>query len=109
MEATWNIDTPWFDIAFLTFFFMLGHIFFAPFTERESKLRKVLKYVLTLVVLLVVIQTIGRIYAWGLLGLSLIPLIYVHGILLPRKGINGWTGEPKGKYYELRGWSKDIF
>jgi len=34
----------------------------------------------------------------------------VHGYILPRKkGINGWTGEPKSKYYEFRGWDKNIF
>ena len=23
---------------------------------------------------------------------------------LPRNGINGWTGKPKARYYQLRGW-----
>lgn len=23
---------------------------------------------------------------------------------LPKKGINGWTAEPREKYYALRGW-----
>jgi hypothetical protein len=35
----------------------------------------------------------------------LFPLI-IHVWWLPKKGINGWTGEPKEKYYELRGWKK---
>ncbi len=26
-----------------------------------------------------------------------------------KKGINGWTGEPKGRYYEFRKWDKNIF
>jgi hypothetical protein len=44
------------------------------------------------------------------LALFIIPLIYIHGYVLPRKkGINGWTGEPKSKYYEFRKWDKDIF
>jgi len=44
------------------------------------------------------------------LALFLIPLVYVHGYVLPRrKGINGWTGEPKSRYYEFRGWDKNIF
>jgi hypothetical protein len=30
-------------------------------------------------------------------------------MLLPKKGINGWTGEPKSKYYDFRGWDKNIF
>jgi hypothetical protein len=51
----------------------------------------------------------GRTVAFSVFGFMLIPIIYIHGIWLPRKGINGWTGEPKSKYYELRGWSKDIF
>lgn len=32
------------------------------------------------------------------------PLIYVHGFWLPRNGVSGWTGEPREKYYALRGW-----
>jgi hypothetical protein len=31
---------------------------------------------------------------------------FIHAIWLPGKGINGWTGEPENKYYELRGWKK---
>jgi len=43
------------------------------------------------------------------LGLFFLPVLYVHGFYLPKKGINGWTGEPKEKYYEFRGWNKDVF
>ncbi len=45
----------------------------------------------------------------ALLALFFIPVIYIHGFYLPRKGINGWTGEPKSKYYEFRKWDKNIF
>jgi hypothetical protein len=31
-------------------------------------------------------------------------IVFGHLEELPRKGINGWTGEPKDKYYALRGW-----
>ena len=52
----------------------------------------------------------GRTFAMIFLALFIIPLIYVHGYFLPKKkGINGWTGEPKSKYYEFRKWNKDIF
>ena len=40
------------------------------------------------------------------LGIMIIPVLIIHIWWLPKKGINGWTGEPKEKYYELRGWSK---
>ena len=42
-----------------------------------------------------------------LLGVFFLPAVYIHAYYLPKKkGINGWTGEPKEKYYELRGWDK---
>jgi hypothetical protein len=28
----------------------------------------------------------------------------IHMWWLPKHGINGWTGEPRAKYYQLRGW-----
>jgi hypothetical protein len=60
------------------------------------------------IVLLISIYA-GRMVAMGLLALFFIPVVYIHGFYLPRKGINGWTGEPKSKYYEFRKWDKDIF
>jgi hypothetical protein len=32
--------------------------------------------------------------------------MYIHAVWLPSKGINGWTAEPRDKYYQLRGWKK---
>jgi hypothetical protein len=49
---------------------------------------------------------LGRAWAFGFLGLVLLAVAYIHAIWLPGKGINGWTGEPRDKYYELRGWKK---
>jgi hypothetical protein len=43
------------------------------------------------------------------LGILFLFVLYIHIVWLKQKGINGWTGEPKSKYYELRGWDKDIF
>ncbi len=31
----------------------------------------------------------------------------IHAWWLPKHGINGLTGEPKDKYYELRGWKNN--
>jgi hypothetical protein len=105
----WNTNTLWFEVAIVTIFILLGHIFLGHFEERSPKLRKLLKYIATLVVLISISIFFGRIVALSILGLMLIPIIYIHGIWLPKKGINGWTGEPKSKYYEFRGWNKDIF
>jgi hypothetical protein len=40
------------------------------------------------------------------LAIAALPVIYVHGIWLPRHDVNGWTGEPREKYYALRGWNR---
>jgi len=106
---TWNTNTLWVEIAVVSVFFLLGNIFLGHFEERSPKWRKLAKYILTMAIVVTLSAFAGRVYAFTLLGLALIPVVYVHGILLPKKGINGWTGEPKAKYYEFRGWSKDIF
>ena len=105
----WNNESLWFEVAIVTIFFLFGHIYFGHFEERSPKGRKVLKYIVTLAIMLTLSVYAGRTVAFIVLGLACLPVIYIHGFYLPKKGINGWTGEPKGKYYEFRGWSKDIF
>ena len=105
----WNTNTLWVEVAIVTFFFLLGHIFLGHFEERSPKWRKLVKYFVTLAILIVISIFFGRTITFIILGLTLIPVIYVHGVLLPKKGINGWTGEPKSKYYDFRGWNKNIF
>lgn len=105
----WSTSSLWFEVSFVTFFFLLGHIYFGHFEERSPKWRKLLKYFVTLVIVLALSIYFGRPIALSVLGIALLPVIYIHGVVLPKKGINGWTGEPKGKYYEFRGWNKDIF
>ena len=97
------------EVAVVTIFFLFGHIYFGHFEERTPKWRKVLKYFATLIIILLISVYFGRSYSFALLGLALLPVIYIHGVVLPRNGINGWTGEPKGNYYEFRGLNKDIF
>jgi hypothetical protein len=104
-----STNTLWFEIAIVSIMYLLGHIFLGHFEERSPKWRKLLKYVLTVIIILAISVLAGRTYAFIVIGVSLIPVFYVHAIMLPKKGINGWTGEPKGKYYEFRGWSKNIF
>src|ERR1700741_3321494 len=105
----WSTSSLWFEISIITIFFLLGHIYFGQFEERSPKWRKLLKYILTLGIFLTLSIVFGRTVALIVLGLATLPVFYIHGIILPKKGINGWTGEPKGKYYDFRGWDKDIF
>ena len=105
----WNTNTLWFEVAIVSIALVLGHIYFGHFEERSPKWRKLAKYVATLIIVVTLSIYFGRAVALTVFGLAFLPVLYVHGVLLPRKGINGWTGEPKSKYYEFRGWSKDIF
>lgn len=105
----WNTTSLWFDISVITLFFLVGNIFFGHFEERNPRWRRLVKYFVTLIILLLLSIFISRTVAFVVLALTLIPLIYVHGVVLPRKGINGWTGEPKSRYYDFRGWDKNIF
>lgn len=105
----WNTNTLWFEVAVLSILFLLGHITFGHFEERTPRWRKILKFILFLAIVLSISAYFGRPYAFAFLGVMCIPVLYIHIVMLPKKGINGWTGEPKSKYYEFRGWSKDIF
>ena len=96
----WNTDTFWFEIALVSIFYLLGNIFLGHFEERSPNWRKLAKYLVTVAIIIALSQFFGRAVALIALGLTLIPVFYVHAIVLPKKGINGWTGEPKAKYYE---------
>ena len=103
-------NTLWFEISIVSIIYALGNILMGHFEEQTPKIRRVVKYLLTLLVVCLISVYCGRTISIIFLSLFIIPLLYVHGYYLPKKkGINGWTGEPKSKYYEFRKWNKDIF
>jgi hypothetical protein len=102
----WNTESLWVEVAVVSTITAVGSIFFGHFEERTPKWRKVLKLLSFIIGTTVISAAAGRIWAFTFIGISLLIVVYVHAIWLPRKGINGWTGEPKDKYYELRGWKK---
>ena len=106
----WTTESLWFEVAIVSIIYAIGNMTFGHFEEQTSKLRRVGKYILTLVIVILVSVYIGRTVAMTILGSFIIPFLYIHGYFLPRKkGINGWTGEPKSRYYDFRGWDKNIF
>lgn len=106
----WTTDSLWFEVAVVSSIFAVGNMTFGHFEEQTPKLRRIGKYLLTLLLITMISFYWGRTVAMIVLGAALLPVIYVHGFYLPKKkGINGWTGEPKSKYYDFRGWDKDIF
>jgi len=106
----WTTESLWFEVAIVSIIYAIGNITFGHFEEQTPKLRRVGKYILTLIIIIAISLYFGRTLAMMILGAFLIPVLYIHGFYLPKKkGINGLTGEPKSKYYEFRGWDKDIF
>lgn len=104
----WSTNTIWFDICLITSIFAFGHIFFGHFELHTAKWRKVLKIVLFVCIAVTITSTLGRPWTLGFLGIMALLVVIVHGFVLPSKGINGWTGEPKEKYYIMRGWEKHL-
>lgn len=106
----WETESLWFEIAIVSIIYAIGNMVMGHFEERTPKVRRVGKYVLTLVIICSISFFFGRMMAMIILSLFIIPILYVHGYFLPKKkGINGWTGEPKSRYYEFRKWDKNIF
>jgi len=102
----WSIESFWFEIAIVSIIYSIGNILFGHFEEHTPKIRKIGKFILILVIIVGASALFNRTIAMILLVISGFPAIYIHLFYLPKKGINGWTGEPKEKYYELRGWDK---
>jgi len=106
----WTTDSLWFEIAIVSIIFAIGNMLMGQFEEQTPKIRRVGKYLLIMLIVCVISVYFGRLVAMTFIGAFIIPLLYIHGYYLPKKkGINGWTGEPKSKYYEFRNWNKDIF
>ncbi|MBA4056389.1 MAG: hypothetical protein C0490_16865, partial [Marivirga sp.] len=98
------------EIAIVSIVYAVGNMVMGHFEEQTPKIRRVGKYVVTLIIVCGMSVLLGRTVSMIVFGSLFLPVLYVHVYYLPRKkGINGWTGEPKSKYYEFRKWNKDIF
>ncbi len=106
----WSTESLWFEIAIVSIIFAIGNIVMGHFEEQTQKIRRVGKYLLMLLIICGLSNAFGRSVSMIVLGVFFLLMLYVHMYYLPRKkGINGWTGEPKSKYYDFRKWNKDIF
>lgn len=103
----WDPSSLWFEIAIVSMTVALGHICLGNFEVKTSRMKKFLKYLFTLVLVVTLSALFGRRVALTVYGLLFVPVLYIHLIDLPRKGVNGWTAEPKARYYELRGWTEE--
>lgn len=93
-----------FEVALLTTIFAIGNILFSHFEEGTPKWKRILKIFIFIGITILLTKTLGRLWFYMMLALMSAAVFIIHAWWLPKHGINGWTGEPKEKYYELRGW-----
>ena len=106
----WTTESLWFEVAIVSIIFAIGNMVFGHFEERTNKARRVGKYIMVVALICLLSVYLGRTTAMVVLGLSVLPIIYIHAYYLPyKKGIHGLTGEPKSRYYDFRRWDKNIF
>jgi hypothetical protein len=103
----WRTDTYWFDVALATSILTIGNICFGRFVEYQSRGLRILKALLSVALVVGTTAWAGRAWTYALLGVLAVAALVVHGIMLPRRGVNGWTAEPRERYYELRGLGPD--
>ena len=92
------------DMRTVAVLLVIGNIAFRHFEPRMPVWRRWLKILVTLTITSVISYYFGRIGVIVAFAIAMLPVIYIHGFWLPRHGVNGWTGEPREKYYALRGW-----
>ncbi len=98
------MEPYWFEVAIMATIFSVGQIFFGHFEEGVPKWRKFAKFLsLTSLAVLLSAQA-GRVWFYAFLGCGAVFVVVVHAWWLPRHGIHPLTGEPRDRYYRLRGW-----
>jgi len=97
----------WMPVAITAFIFAVGNILFGHFQEKTPKWRRVAKVVLVLGVVGAISAKAGPFWGLAPVAVMLVLFVIVHFWWLPRHGVNGLTGEPRDKYYELMGWHRE--
>jgi hypothetical protein len=82
----------------------VGNIVFRRFYRRGMVGIRVVKAIATLLLVALISFWFGHLGVCLFWGAALVVLVYVHGVVLPRKGIHGITAEPRAKYFAMRGW-----
>jgi hypothetical protein len=93
------------DVIAVTAILVFGNIKFRHFDPQMPLWKRVAKTFVAVALTGIISSYFGRIGVLIAVGIAAIPVIFIHAIWLPRHGVNGWTGEPRNKYYSLRGWN----
>jgi hypothetical protein len=82
-------------LALMALLLAVGNIVFWRFDPRQALWRRVLKVIVALAVTAIVSRYLGIIGVIAWFAIVILPIVYIHAIWLPRRGVNGWTAEPR--------------
>jgi hypothetical protein len=99
----WSTDTPWFDVALVGVLLAVGNALLGRFSEYQPRWQRLLKIALGVLLFVGVSVAAGRAWMYAAIGATLGAVAVIHGWWLPRRGVNGWTAEPRERYYALLG------
>lgn len=85
----------WLEVAIITTIFAVGNILFGHFEEGTPKWKRVTKLFLFIGIIILITETLGRIWFYVFLAVISVAVLIIHLWWLPKHGINDWTGEPK--------------
>jgi hypothetical protein len=94
----------WFDVALVLFIFAIGSVLFGHFEAHTPKRKRISKIIFFALLTALLSAAFGHGAVLAMLAVLTVFVVIIHAWYLPRHGINGLTGEPKEKYYALRGW-----
>ena len=97
----WSTDSRWFDVAAFTTLWVVLIVVLGRFEQHKPVWRRLSKCAALLVLFLVLLDTAGRLVAYGSLSLLLMSGAAIHFAVLSKLGINGWTGEPRDRFEAL--------
>lgn len=97
----WATNTRWFDVAAFSTLWVVLVLVFGHFEQHKPRWRRLTKFAFLLLLFLVLAETAGRLVAYAVLGLLLIGGASLHFAVLSKRGIDGWTGEPRDRFEAL--------
>jgi hypothetical protein len=103
----WHTDTYWFDVALIATIFAVGNILLGHFEAHRSPLWRLLKLAVGAPLLVALSAGAGRSWLYVAIALWFVAVAVIHGWWLPKHGVNGWTAEPRERYFALRGLGPD--
>ena len=73
----WTTESLWFEIAIVSIIYALGNMVMGQFEEQTPKIRRVGKYLLTLLIVCGVSVLFGRPVAMIVLAVFFLPVLYI--------------------------------